>query len=122
VKDDHVRQTTKSEHSSSRLGFCSSGAETHGIDSPPDTVYFVRDTPESDIRGTNEFSKRAENTWYYILVGTGVFQGGTTPGFPPRATVDSVFDTVKHGMTREYRNAVKNAAMNVSAAVVVIEE
>ena len=27
--------------------------EVHGIDSPPQTVYFVGDTPESDIRGTN---------------------------------------------------------------------
>jgi hypothetical protein len=52
------------------------------------------------------------------LVRTGVFQGDTTPGFPPRATVDSVLDAVKHGMTEEYRNA----AMNASAAVVVIEE
>jgi len=96
--------------------------DTHGIDSPPDTVYFVGDTPESDIRGTNEFSKKAENTWYSILVRTGVFQGGTTPRFPPRAIVDNVLDAVKHGMRREYRNAVKNAAMNASAAVAVIEE
>lgn len=29
--------------------------DTHGINSPSDTVYFVGDTPESDIRGTNEF-------------------------------------------------------------------
>jgi hypothetical protein len=36
--------------------------------------------------------------------------------------VDSLLDAVKHGMTREYRNVVKNAAMNASAAVVVIEE
>ena len=89
--------------------------DTHGIDSPPDTVYFVGDTPESDIRGTNEFSKSVENTWYSILVRTGVFREGSTPRFPPRAMVDNVLEAVKHGMRREYRNAVKNAAMNASA-------
>ena len=55
--------------------------DTHGIDSPPDTVYFVGDTPESDIRGTNEFNKQSENSWYSILVRTGVFQAGTKPRF-----------------------------------------
>ncbi|KAK5148456.1 hypothetical protein LTR16_012773, partial [Cryomyces antarcticus] len=60
--------------------------DTHGIDSPPDTVYFVGDTPESDVRGTNEFNKQSENTWYSILVRTGVYQEGTKPKFTPRAT------------------------------------
>ena len=47
--------------------------DTYGIDSPPDTVYFVGDTPESDIRGANEFNSCAENSWYsMILVRTGV--------------------------------------------------
>lgn len=27
---------------------------------PPKTVYFVGDTPESDIRGTNEYDKHSE--------------------------------------------------------------
>jgi HAD superfamily hydrolase (TIGR01456 family) len=91
--------------------------DTHGIDSPPDTVYFVGDTPESDIRGTNEFNQEAENTWYSILVRTGVFREGTTPRFPPKATVDNVLEAVKHGMAREYRNALKKAAMTASAAI-----
>ncbi|PSN66147.1 HAD-superfamily hydrolase [Corynespora cassiicola Philippines] len=81
--------------------------DTHGIDSPPDTVYFVGDTPESDIRGTNEFDKRADNQWYSILVRTGVFQEGTTPRFQPRATVDTVLDAVKHGIEREYRKVLR---------------
>ena len=46
--------------------------DTYGIDSPPDTVYFVGDTPESDIRGANEFNSCTENSWYSILVRTGV--------------------------------------------------
>ncbi|KAK8157246.1 HAD-like domain-containing protein [Phyllosticta citrichinensis] len=84
--------------------------DTHGIDQPPDTVYFVGDTPESDVRGTNEFNKQAENTWYSILVRTGVYQEGTEPKYPPKATVDNVLDAVKHGMEREYRRALKAAA------------
>lgn len=52
------------------------------INSPSDTLYFVGHTPESDIRGTNEFdgSDVAANTdWYSILVRTGVFKEGGKP-------------------------------------------
>ena len=77
--------------------------DTHGIDSPPETVYFVGDTPESDIRGTNEYndSPLSENTWYSILVRTGVYKAGTVPRFEPKATVDNVLDAVNHGVERE---------------------
>jgi HAD superfamily hydrolase (TIGR01456 family) len=81
--------------------------DTHGIDAPPETVYFVGDTPESDIRGTNEFDSHADNSWYSILVRTGVFQEGTKPRFQPRATVDTVLDAVKHGMEREYKRQLR---------------
>ncbi|KAF2470198.1 HAD-superfamily hydrolase [Lindgomyces ingoldianus] len=81
--------------------------DIHSIDSPPDTVYFVGDTPESDIRGTNEFDSHANNSWYSILVRTGVFQEGTKPRFQPKATVDTVLEAVKHGMEREYKKALK---------------
>ena len=90
--------------------------DTHGIDSPPDTVYFVGDTPESDIRGTNEYddSPLSENTWYSILVRTGVFQEGTKPRFSPKATVDTVLDAVKHGMSKEARKAQKSQFIDVT--------
>lgn len=81
--------------------------DTHGIDAPPETVYFVGDTPESDIRGTNEFDRHTENSWYSILVRTGVFQEGTKPQFQPRVTVDTVLEAVKHSMEREYKKALK---------------
>ena len=83
--------------------------ETHGINSPPDTVYFVGDTPESDIRGTNEYdeSDLSKNHWYSILVRTGVYQAGTTPRFTPRFTADTVLDAVKHGMQREFNKTLK---------------
>lgn len=83
--------------------------DVHGIDRPPQTVYFVGDTPESDIRGTNEFndSPYSENTWYSILVRTGVFQEGTKPCFTPKATVDNVLEAVKHGIQREMKEALK---------------
>ena len=77
--------------------------DTCGIDRPPETVYFVGDTPESDIRGTNEYNESdvSENTWYSILVRTGVFREGSKPRFTPEVTVDSVLDAVKHGIERE---------------------
>ncbi|KAL9082283.1 MAG: hypothetical protein Q9159_006544 [Coniocarpon cinnabarinum] len=76
--------------------------DTHGIDAPPKTVYFVGDTPDSDIRGTNEFNKQAAETWYSILVRTGVFQG-IEPKYAPKVTVDNVLEAVRHGMERELR-------------------
>ncbi|TKX23258.1 hypothetical protein C1H76_4325 [Elsinoe australis] len=81
--------------------------DTHGIDAPPETVYFVGDTPESDIRGTNEFNKESENTWYSILVRTGVYQEGTKPRFTPKATVDNVLDAVMHGLQREQKKLLR---------------
>ncbi|KAI0146276.1 HAD-superfamily hydrolase [Xylariaceae sp. FL1272] len=73
----------------------------HGLNSPPNTVYFVGDTPESDIRGTNRYNERAKEDWYSILVETGVYQPGTEPAFKPRATVHTVLDAVNHGLERE---------------------
>ncbi|KXT03565.1 hypothetical protein AC578_9979 [Pseudocercospora eumusae] len=91
--------------------------DTHGIDAPPETVYFVGDTPESDIRGTNDFNKQSENLWYSILVKTGVYQSGTKPKFEPKATVENVLEAVLHGIereqTREQKRALK-AALNVT--------
>ncbi|KAF2774141.1 HAD-superfamily hydrolase [Teratosphaeria nubilosa] len=81
--------------------------DTHGIDSPPDTVYFVGDTPESDIRGTNEFNKESENTWYSILVRTGVYQDGTEPKFTPKYTADHVLEAVLHGIEREQKKLLQ---------------
>lgn len=91
--------------------------DTHGIDSPPDTVYFVGDTPESDIRGANEFDNHTDNSWYSILVRTGVFQEGTKPRFQPKATVDNALDAVRHGMEREYKKALR-ASMQETGVIV----
>ncbi|KAJ9480894.1 hypothetical protein VN97_g12626 [Penicillium thymicola] len=75
-----------------------------GIDKPPSTVYFIGDTPESDIRGTNEFNGTAENDWFSILVKTGVYQDGTIPRYLPKKTCDNVFEAVKFAMEREHQN------------------
>lgn len=75
--------------------------DEHRINRPPETVYFVGDTPESDIRGTNMYNEKAKNEWYSILVRTGVFQEGTEPAYKPRVTVDNVLDAVNHGIKRE---------------------
>lgn len=73
----------------------------HKLDSPPETVYFVGDTPESDIRGTNTYNVQAENDWYSILVRTGIYQEGTEPAYKPRNTVNNVLDAVNFGLKRE---------------------
>ncbi|KAI9734595.1 MAG: hypothetical protein M1834_002196 [Cirrosporium novae-zelandiae] len=93
--------------------------ETHGINQPPETVYFVGDTPESDIRGTNEFndSGKATNEWYSILVKSGVYQPGTEPAFKPKATVDTVLDAVKHGMAREFTKALRARITEAAAGL-----
>jgi HAD superfamily hydrolase (TIGR01456 family) len=86
--------------------------DTHGINSAPSTVYFVGDTPESDIRGTNEFDKHTdEANWYSILVQTGVYQKGTQPRFEPKANVETVLDAVRHGMEREYKKQLKESML-----------
>lgn len=81
--------------------------DTHGINEPPETVYFVGDTPESDIRGTNEFNKTSSNTWYSILVRTGVYQDGTTPKYEPNHTADNVLEAVLHGLEREQKKTIR---------------
>lgn len=93
--------------------------DTHGIDQPPDTVYFVGDTPESDIRGTNEFdeSGKADNTWYSILVRTGVFQPGTKPAYQPKMAVDNVLEAVKYGMQREFNKQFKKVTMGQTPVI-----
>lgn len=79
-------------------------AAQHGLaeSEPPATVYFVGDTPESDIRGTNAMNERSEHTeWYSILVKTGVYQAGTEPKYKPKKLVDTVLNAVNHGIRRE---------------------
>jgi HAD superfamily hydrolase (TIGR01456 family) len=78
-------------------------ASQHGLSEakPPATVYFVGDTPESDIRGTNAMNEISENEWYSILVKTGVYQEGTEPKYKPRKLVNTVLDAVNHGIRRE---------------------
>jgi len=95
--------------------------DTHGINAPPETVYFVGDTPESDIRGTNEFdeSGKAINDWHSILVKTGVYREGTEPAYKPKVTVDNVLEAVKYGMKREFDASLRDAAKNAPA---ILEE
>ena len=86
--------------------------DTHGVDKAPETVYFVGDTPESDIRGTNQYDESglAGSSWYSILVRTGVYKEGTKPAYTPKATVDNVLEAVKHGIAREALKAREEKA------------
>ena len=82
--------------------------ETLGITTPPSTVYFVGDTPESDIRGTNEFNEVSDNDWFSILVKTGVYQEGDTPQYKPQKICDNIYDAVKFALEREVRKTQRN--------------
>ena len=73
-----------------------------GIDKPPSTVYFVGDTPESDIRGTNEFNEISDMDWFSILVKTGVYEDGNTPSVDPRKICNNIYDAVKFAVEREH--------------------
>jgi HAD superfamily hydrolase (TIGR01456 family) len=96
--------------------------DQYHIPAPPQTIYFVGDTPESDIRGTNQFNEKAQNDWYSILVRTGVFQEGTQPAYKPMATVDTVLDAVRYGMKREFAKKMKAATNNLALRGSAIEE
>jgi HAD superfamily hydrolase (TIGR01456 family) len=101
--------------------------DTHGIDGPPDTVYFVGDTPESDIRGTNEFDesgKAGRASWYSILVRTGVYREGTRPAFEPKVQVGTVLDAVRHGMEMEFGKALEKVRSGEGGSVegAIVEE
>ncbi|KAG7883462.1 hypothetical protein KL938_002699 [Ogataea parapolymorpha] len=70
------------------------------LDLPPaSTVYFVGDTPESDIR----FANSHDESWHSILVKTGVYQEGTVPKYKPKYTCDNVLEAVKYAIEREHQ-------------------
>lgn len=65
---------------------------------PASTVYFVGDTPESDIR----FANSHDISWHSILVKTGVYQDGTVPKYKPKKLVNTVLDAVNYAIEREH--------------------
>lgn len=73
----------------------------HNIDKPPRAVYFVGDSPDSDIRGTNEFNEVSDIEWTSLLVKTGIYHDGTEPRYPPGHVCDNVLEAVKYAIERE---------------------
>lgn len=78
----------------------------HNIDKPPRAVYFIGDSPDSDIRGTNEFNGVSDIEWTSLLVKTGIYQDGVEPRYPPGQICENVLEAVKYAVERE-RAAVK---------------
>ncbi|KAG7196164.1 uncharacterized protein KQ657_000176 [Scheffersomyces spartinae] len=76
---------------------------------PCSTVYFVGDTPESDIR----FANSHDASWHSILVKTGVYQDGTVPKYTPKHTCENVLEAVKYAIEREH--AMELAEWNETA-------
>lgn len=70
---------------------------------PPSMVYFVGDTPESDIRFANSF----DESWFSILVKTGVYQENSTPKFMPKHLTDNVLEAVRFAVHREHEKELK---------------
>lgn len=80
---------------------------------PPTTVYFVGDTPESDIR----FANLHHESWFSILVETGVYQHGTKPKYEPKVIKKNVAEAVEWVIEREYQKEIaewKNLAAEQS--------
>lgn len=65
---------------------------------PASTVYFVGDTPESDIR----FANSHDDSWFSILVKTGVYQDGTVPKYKPKHLCANVLEAVEFAIEREH--------------------
>ncbi|KAI5964267.1 uncharacterized protein KGF55_002209 [Candida pseudojiufengensis] len=65
---------------------------------PASTVYFVGDTPESDIR----FANSHDVSWHSILVKTGVYQEGAEPKYKPKHLCNDVLEAVKYAIEREH--------------------
>lgn len=89
------------------------------LDLPPaSTVYFVGDTPESDIR----FANSHDTSWHSILVKTGVYQEGTTPKYKPKHTCETVLDAVKYAIEREHQLELKEWNAGAVDVPVVLNE
>ncbi|CCH45011.1 Cat eye syndrome critical region protein 5 [Wickerhamomyces ciferrii] len=74
------------------------------LDLPPaSTVYFVGDTPESDIR----FANSHDTSWHSILVKTGVYKDGSVPKYQPKHTCENVLEAVKYAIEREHQLELK---------------
>ncbi|VEU20365.1 DEKNAAC101153 [Brettanomyces naardenensis] len=67
------------------------------------TVYFVGDTPDSDIR----FANAHDGSWFSILVKTGVYKEGTVPKYKPKKICDNVLEAVKYGIDREAKKEME---------------
>ncbi|CDO95333.1 unnamed protein product [Kluyveromyces dobzhanskii CBS 2104] len=89
------------------------------LDLPPaSTVYFVGDTPESDIR----FANSHDSSWYSILVKTGVFQEGTTPKYQPKQLCENVLEAVRFAIEREHKKELEEWNHSAEVSVPVTKE
>lgn len=84
---------------------------------PASTVYFVGDTPESDIR----FANSHDSSWYSMLVKTGVYQEGTIPKYKPKKTCENVLEAVKFAIEREHQKELEEWNSSVTEAPVIEE-
>lgn len=101
--DDDEEDTGLTIQSLNKLTITTKPVKTGSFSSPedlppPSTVYFVGDTPESDIR----FANSHDESWFSILVNTGVYQSNTTPKYKPKKQCEDVLEAVKFAVEREH--------------------
>lgn len=85
---------------------------------PASTVYFVGDTPESDIR----FANSHDSSWYSILVKTGVYQDGATPRYTPKKICENVLEAVEFAIEREHKKELEEWNKSATVDTPVVEE
>lgn len=104
--NSHINPVAASNTTNKRGSVCS-------IDElpPPSTVYFVGDTPESDIR----FANSHDESWFSILVNTGVYKPNTTPRYKPKMQCENVFEAVKFAVEREHQKELEEWNSNAIA-------
>lgn len=137
VLEEHVEQATTASSTTNDAVFSDSEEEEDTSDSdddepltvqrlsqltldlpPASTVYFVGDTPESDIR----FANSHDASWHSILVKTGVYQAGTVPKYKPKHTCENVLEAVKYAIEREHEMELKEWNQHAVVDVPVVKE
>lgn len=85
---------------------------------PASKVYFVGDTPESDIR----FANSHDSTWYSILVKTGVYKDGVIPRYTPKKIFENVLEAVNFAIEREHEKELREWNETCSEEIAVHQE
>ncbi|KAH3902083.1 uncharacterized protein SCODWIG_02946 [Saccharomycodes ludwigii] len=112
VEEEITNETDSLDDDEDDEGIVLDSAKELTLDLPPaSTVYFVGDTPESDIR----FANSHDSSWYSILVKTGVYQDGSIPKYKPKKICENVLEAVTFAIEREHAKELEEWKDNNSS-------